>query len=1631
MKSRPNPFIRSATLSISAAIVLSATATAAVLQWDGGAATSNWQTAANWNPDALNTAYNGTFANRLNVNGAQKLVYTSAEGTTNYTGDTVTGGGRGLTVGNTSSGTMEISGGTFSTLGAIGADIIGNGNNSTGILTINGGTFIGTNVGTSLGIGTGTGRVSTLNVSSGLATIANLNLNSSNATVNLSGTGILEINNLSMTAGSTGRINFDGGTLRARTNTANFITGLTAATINGGGATINSNDKAITIAQSLVAGTGSGGLTKTGLGTLTLSSSGNTYIGATQITGGTLSLTGSGAINTSNGITINGSGAKFLHTGATAVSSAVTLTQGTLTGSGTVNTVNVGAGTGGIISNNDGVAGSALTIGALTLSGGANINLFSSTTAAPLLVTTLTNNSLANAVTITANNTGGWTNGSTYNLINYTTLGGTGGNNFARSVNNLSARQSATWGDSGSAITLAIAGDTPYWTGATNGKWNGTDGNWKLVTAGTDTTFLASDDVLFDDNATGTTSIDIDAANVAPTTTVFNNTTAKSYTLGSTGGFGISAGSLTKNNSGALTINNANTHSGGTTLNGGTLNVGNAGALGGVGNLFTINGGTLDNTSGGALTTNNQVLSLNGSFAFTGTDDLNLGTGAATLGTAAGTSRTITVNGGKLTLANGIANGTSANSITKDGTGTLELTGTNSLSGPITINGGTVQISGGSAIVNAGLVTLGDVAGATFKVSGSETIGALSGGGTTGGNVTLDPGQTLTLSSGTQSYAGTITGSGVLTSSGAVQTLNGAISSSGGVNVTSGRLLLGGNNSYTGQTSVSAGAGIVITANNALGAGGTGNETLLGGLGGGLVSGAIGLSGGVNYSTNEKIVGAGVGNTSANGEFASVQRGLVQSISGNNTFAGNIEINATGITRLGTQNGSQLTLSGTITAVSGASILIRAGDSNGDFVTLSGSGNSWEGDVSIFTGNITAAQAAGLRLGANDAIPTTSSVIGSTSSGAANTFDMAGYNQTLNGLGSGSTLRITNSSSLQQSTLTLNTATLSRGAAATTIVDGAGTIRLVKQGSFTQTFSGNNNYSGTTTIEAGRILFGQVLSLYNGNSASWTKENIIVNSGATLGLRVGGSGEFTAANVASIVGNLTTGINNNGLRGGSLLGLEVNATTTYSTLLADSTGTGSGSLGLVKTGTSDLTLDQNNTFSGGVALNDGFLYAGHNNAFGTGTVTINTGADRLAVKNGIDISNDIVIDGGGTSFNGLIQNFNAAGGENATVSGDITINSSASAGGHFASVGSGSTLTLTGSINATVEVTQRTGTVIYSGGGSYSNISVTGTARLGANNGLATNATADLGLSGNSVLDLAGYNQSLVGIVKNAANGASSATVGNSSTVTDSTLTVTGTSIYGGVIQDVVGFGNRKVHLTMNGAAQTFSLSNANTYTGDTTITAGTLALTGTGSIANSANLVVNGTLDVSGITASTFAVGASQTLSGDGTIDATSKTLSIEGRHNAGGLTTAGSQAITGDLNYADGSIFDWNLNASDTLSGFDTVSTTGTMTVGANTIFNVILGGSALTDLADPENAFWNTANSTKVWNMSDIFGSAFASNTFASVTSTANPTTQGAFTITGGGSTLTWTAVPEPTSALAGLLIGAGLLRRRRQN
>ncbi len=110
-------------------------------------------------------------------------------------------------------------------------------------------------------------------------------------------------------AGASGSFNFNGGTLKATTSSTTFMQGLSAANVQNGGATIDSNGYNITIAQPLLDG-GTGGLTKQGTGTLTLSGA-STYDGATLVSAGTLFVTGSlgsSPVTVGSGATIGGNG---------------------------------------------------------------------------------------------------------------------------------------------------------------------------------------------------------------------------------------------------------------------------------------------------------------------------------------------------------------------------------------------------------------------------------------------------------------------------------------------------------------------------------------------------------------------------------------------------------------------------------------------------------------------------------------------------------------------------------------------------------------------------------------------------------------------------------------------------------------------------------------------------------------------------------------------------------------------------------------------------------------------------------------------------------------------------------------------------------------------------------------------------------------------------------------------------------------------------------------------------------------------------------------------------------------------------------------------------------------------------
>ncbi|MCK1381517.1 autotransporter-associated beta strand repeat-containing protein, partial [Bradyrhizobium sp. 24] len=123
-------------------------------------------------------------------------------------------------------------------------------------------------------------------------------------TLNINSGGTLETNTLARVAVGTGQVNFDNAILRARINTAFFIGGFSAGTLNiaTGGLTVDTQAFTVSASSGF---SGVGGLTKTGTGTFNLRAA-NTYTGATVIQAGTLALASSGSVAASSRVVANG-----------------------------------------------------------------------------------------------------------------------------------------------------------------------------------------------------------------------------------------------------------------------------------------------------------------------------------------------------------------------------------------------------------------------------------------------------------------------------------------------------------------------------------------------------------------------------------------------------------------------------------------------------------------------------------------------------------------------------------------------------------------------------------------------------------------------------------------------------------------------------------------------------------------------------------------------------------------------------------------------------------------------------------------------------------------------------------------------------------------------------------------------------------------------------------------------------------------------------------------------------------------------------------------------------------------------------------------------------------------------------
>lgn len=305
---------------------------------------------------------------------------------------------------------------------------------------------------------------------------------------------------------------------------------------------------------------------------------------------------------------------------------------------------------------------------------------------------------------------------------------------------------------------------------------------------------------------------------------------------------------LTKAGAGTLTLNGNNDH-GGVTITGGLLNIGHANALGT--GTFTPGANTFDNTSGGALTVANAV-SLNGNSTFVGTDSLEVG-GAVTLTG----NRDLTVTANELELSGAVGG---AYTLTKEGAGTLTLSGNNSGLGAVTVSGGRLNVNNANAL------------GSGTFTPGANTFGNTSGGAVTvaneidgNANFTFAGPDSLTFNG---AAAGTWSGARTYQIDAGTLTINGVIGENAGgrslVKNGNGTLVFSGQNTYSGPARINAGT-FIYTGTNTSSDVGVGSAAFFygnGSIGGLIVTGQVSAGSASNTIADLRVTSLDVKNNS-------------------------------------------------------------------------------------------------------------------------------------------------------------------------------------------------------------------------------------------------------------------------------------------------------------------------------------------------------------------------------------------------------------------------------------------------------------------------------------------------------------------------------------------------------------------------------------------------------------------------------------------------------------------------------------------------------------------------------------------------------------------------------------------------
>ncbi|HAO79775.1 MAG TPA: hypothetical protein DCQ92_12530 [Verrucomicrobia subdivision 3 bacterium] len=477
------------------------------------------------------------------------------------------------------------------------------------------------------------------------------------------------------------------------------------------------------------------------------------------------------------------------------------------------------------------------------------------------------------------------------------------------------------------------------------------------------------------------------------------------------------------------------------------------------------------------------------------------------------------------------------------------------------------------------------------------------------------------------------------------------------------------------------------------------------------------------------------------------------------------------------------------------------------------------------------------------------------------------------------------------------------GASAATYVQGSYATFPGDFVTFDDSATGQTNINLTTVITPGSLTVSNTAGTPTAHYAFIGAGGI---SGST-GLTKEGSGDLTIANSGAndFSGDIV-------LDAGSLT-LDQTSNVTLANVISGSAGT------LIKANTNILTLSGGNSYAGDTVIANGTIQVANFSALGalnSGTVTIAAGSslDLTSISSanvaGGFGAKQFNVAGSGPDGNGAIINNSGLNQQNAFQ--NITLTADATVGGgsrwdmRGGSPGpnldlAGHTLTKTGTNQMSmVSVIVTDGNIDINNGvlSFETGAAVNGTGTITVNAGGALgmyrswqgSITRPIVLNGGSLKDL---------------NGTPGATNDSPITLTadsilDCNSNATSITHINGVISEQGGsFGLTKTN------ANAYWLSAANTYSGDTTIAQGTLALVDGGSMANSANIKIaaGATLNVSGRSDGTLALASGQTLGGKGTVVGTTAVGSgatVAPGASVGQLTDTGSVLLQSGGTYS-----------------------------------------------------------------------------------------------------------------------------------